>query len=78
MNAQAGSNDSHPMIALKGRVFVKIEGEGDAGDRIVSAGNGAGKVANLDECTTFNVLGRLLKDKYSQQTELTECVIGVK
>jgi len=78
MNAQAGNNDSHPMIALKGRVLVKIEGEGDAGDRVVSAGNGAGKVANLDECTAFNVIGRLVKDKYSQQTELTECVIGVK
>ena len=78
MNAQAGNNDSHPMIALKGRVLVKIEGEGKAGDRVVSAGNGAGKVANLDECTAFNVIGRLVKDKYSQQTELTECVIGVK
>ena len=78
MNAQAGNNDSHPMIALKGRVLVKIEGEGKAGDRVVSAGNGAGKVANLDECTAFNVIGRLVKDKYSQQTILTECVIGVK
>jgi hypothetical protein len=78
MNAQAGSNDSHPMIALKGRVMVKLTGEGKAGDRIVSAGNGDAKVANLDECTAFNVLGRLLKDKYSQQTILTECVIGVK
>jgi hypothetical protein len=24
------------------------------------------------------VLGRLIQDKYSQQTELTECAIGVK
>jgi hypothetical protein len=78
MNAQAGNNDSHPMIALKGRVYVKLNGQGDAGDRIVSAGNGEAKVANLDECTTFNVLGRLLKDKYNEETTLTECVIGVK
>ena len=41
MNAQAGNNESHPMIALKGRVMVKVSGEGDAGDRIVSAGNGS-------------------------------------
>ena len=40
MNAEAGNNDSHPMIALKGRVLVKIKGTGKAGDRIVSAGNG--------------------------------------
>ena len=78
MNAQAGNNDSHPMIALKGRVLVKLQGTGNAGDRIVSAGNGEAKVANLDECTTFNVLGRLLKAKYNEETTLTECVIGVK
>ena len=78
MNANAGNNDSHPMIALKGRVLVKIKGTGKAGDRIVSAGNGSAKVINLDECNAFNVLGRLIKDKYSVDTTLTECVIGVK
>jgi len=78
MNANAGNNDSHPMIALKGRVLVKLKGKGDAGDRIVSAGNGEAKVVNLDECSTFNVLGRLIKDKYNVDTTLTECVIGVK
>ena len=78
MNANAGNNDSHPMIALKGRVFVKIKGTGKAGDRIVSAGNGEAMVANLEDCTAFNTLGRLIKAKYSEDTELTECVIGVK
>ena len=78
MNADAGNNDSHPMIALKGRVRVKVAGTGSAGDRIVSAGNGEARVADLDECTAFNTLGRLLKAKYTQQTELHECVIGVK
>ena len=66
------------MIALKGRVLVKIKGKGKAGDRIVSAGNGEATVALLDDCTAFNVLGRLIKDKYSVDTTLTECVIGVK
>ena len=78
MNAQAGNNDTHPMIALKGRVYVKIKGTGQAGDRIVSAGNGEARVANLDECTAFNTLGRLIKHKYKEDTALTECVIGVK
>ena len=78
MNAQAGNNDSHPMVALKGRVFVKLTGTGKAGDRVVSAGNGEARVANLDECTAFNTLGRLIKDKYNKETALTECVIGVK
>jgi hypothetical protein len=78
MNAQAGNNDSHPMIALKGRVFVKLKGTGQAGDRIVSAGNGEARVAGIDECTAFNTLGRLIKYKYNEETALTECVIGVK
>ena len=78
MNAQAGNNDSHPMIALAGRVFVKVTGTGKAGDRIVSAGNGDARVARMEECTHFNVLGRLINDKYTENTALTECVIGVK
>jgi hypothetical protein len=78
MNAQAGNDDSHPMIALKGRVRVKVKGTGEAGDRIVSAGNGEAMVANLESCTAFNVVGRLVRTKYNEGTELTECVIGVK
>ncbi len=78
MNAQAGNNESHPMIALKGRVLVKIKGKGKAGDRIVSASNGEARVAEKAECNHFNVLGRLIKTKYNEETALTECVIGVK
>ena len=78
MNAQAGNNDSHPMVALKGRVMVKLQGTGKAGDRVVSAGNGEARVATISECTAFNTLGRLIKHKYNKETALTECVIGVK
>jgi len=78
MNANAGNNDSHPMIAMKGRVLVKIKGTGKAGDRVVSAGDGLARVAGMEECTAFNTLGRLIKDKYNKETALTECVIGVK
>jgi len=78
MNAHAGNNDSHPMIALKGRVQVKVSGHGKAGDRLVAAGNGEARTASLDECTAFNVIGRLITNKYNDETALTECVIGVK
>ena len=78
MNAQAGNNHTHPMVALKGRVFVKLKGTGKAGDRLVSAGNAEARVATADECNHFNVIGRLIKDKYNEETALTECVIGVK
>jgi hypothetical protein len=79
MNKDAGNNDSHPMVALQGRVRVKVQGKGKKGDRIVSSSTaGVARVADLDQCTAFNVLGRLLQDKYDIDTELTECVIGVK
>ncbi len=78
MNSQAGNNDTHPMVALKGRVLVKVTGNGSAGDRVVSAGNGAARVAAEGEATAFNTLGRLIKHKYKEETALTECVIGVK
>ena len=79
MNNDAGNNDSHPMIALQGRVRVKVQGAGKKGDRIVSSDTaGVARVAALAECTAFNVLGRIIQDKYNTQTELTECVIGVK
>jgi hypothetical protein len=78
MNKDAGNDDSHPMIALQGRVRVKVTGQGTAGDRIVSAGNGTARVAELNECTLFNVVGRLIQDKYSTTTELTECIVGAK
>jgi hypothetical protein len=35
-------------------------------------------VAELNECTAFNTLGRLIKDKYNEEVALTECVIGIK
>ena len=79
MNKDAGNNDSHPMVALQGRVRVKVQGKGKKGDRIVSSSTaGVARVAELEECTAFNVLGRLIQDKYNTQIELTECVIGVK
>ena len=79
MNKDAGNDDSHPMVALQGRVRVKVQGKGKKGDRIVSSSTaGVARVVGLDQCTAFTVLGRLLQDKYSIDTELTECVIGVK
>ena len=78
MNSEAGNNDTHPAIALKGRVPVRLTGKGSAGDRVISAGYGLARVAGTGEATTFNTMGRLIKDKYTEDTELTECVIGVK
>ena len=64
MNAGAGSDDSHPFIAMTGRVDVKVIGTVNKGDRLVSASvPGYAKAATKAECTAFNVIGRALTGK---------------
>ena len=64
MNAGAGSDDSHPFVAMTGRVDVKVIGTVNKGDRLVSASvPGYAKVAQKSECTAFNVIGRALTSK---------------
>jgi hypothetical protein len=48
------------------------------GTVVTTITDGTARVAGMAECTAFNTLGRLLQAKYAQQTELHECVIGVK
>jgi len=64
MNAGAGSDDSHPFVAMTGRVDVKVIGTVNKGDRLVSASvPGYAKSAQKSECTAFNVIGRALTSK---------------
>jgi hypothetical protein len=64
MNAGAGSDDSHPFVAMTGRVDVKVIGTVNKGDRLVSASvPGYAKSAQKSECTAFNVIGRALNSK---------------
>lgn len=63
LNSAAGTNHTHPPIALSGRVKVKVLGTINKGDRLVSAGNGTARKANENEINSFNVIGRALEDK---------------
>ena len=63
MNSQAGSNETHPPIAVSGRVPVLVTGKIKKGDRLVSAGNGMARAASKTEVTPFNVIGRALENK---------------
>jgi hypothetical protein len=62
MNSDAGTNETHPPIALSGRVPVNVVGAVVKGDRLVSAGNGVARTGNASEITPFNVIGRALED----------------
>jgi hypothetical protein len=63
MNGAAGSDETHPAVAMTGRVKVKVLGPVKKGDRLVSAGRGYARAASDREATSFNVVGRSLEDK---------------
>ena len=68
LNGGAGTNATHPPVAVNGRVPVRVIGAVKKGDRLVSAGNGLARAALRSEMTAFNVIGRALENK----TTLTE------
>lgn len=67
MNGGAGPDETHPYIAMSGRVDVKVTGVVNKGDRLVaSATAGVARAATKAECTAFNVIGRALSSKSSE------------
>ena len=77
MNGGAGSDATHPAIAMTGRVPVMTMGFVTKGDRLVSAGNGTARAANLEEVTAFNVIGRALTDKTSEGIDTVEAIVKI-
>ena len=64
MNGGAGTDETHPYIAMTGRVNVKVIGTVNKGDRLISASvPGYARAATKAECTAFNVIGRALTNK---------------
>jgi hypothetical protein len=78
MNSGAGTNDTHPPVAMTGRVQVKVTGIVKKGDRLVSAGNGIARAAKKGEANAFNTIGRSLANKTDEQlgTVLATVVIA--
>ena len=78
MNGRAGTNATHPPVAMTGRVPVKVVGQVRKGDRLVSAGNGVARAAQAGEATAFNVIGRALKDKLDAVEGTVEAIVTIK
>ena len=78
MNSQAGTDATHPPVAMTGRVPVKTIGTVRKGDRLVSAGNGLARAAQAGEATAFNVIGRALADKLSAEEGTVEAIVTIK
>jgi hypothetical protein len=78
MNSQAGTDATHPPVAMTGRVPVNTVGVVRKGDRLVSAGNGLARAAKSGEATAFNVIGRALKDKLDEAEGTVEAIVTIK
>jgi hypothetical protein len=78
MNSAAGDDSTHPAVAMTGRVPVKVVGIVRKGDRLVSAGDGWARAALPGEATPFNVIGRALEDKLTQQDGMVESIVTIK
>jgi hypothetical protein len=78
MNSLAGTDVTHPPVAMTGRVPVNVVGSVNKGDRLVAAGNGMARAARPGEATAFNVIGRALRDKLDTATGTVEAIVTIK
>jgi hypothetical protein len=78
MNGGAGDNDTHPPVAMTGRVPVKVTGIVNKGDRLISAGDGMARAAQPGEATSFNVIGRALSSKSTAEVGTVEAIVTIK
>jgi hypothetical protein len=78
MNGGAGDNDTHPPVAMTGRVPVKVTGVVNKGDRLISAGDGLARAAQPGEATSFNVIGRALSGKSTVEVGTVEAIVTIK
>ena len=77
MNSGAGSDVTHPPIAMTGRVPVRVIGAIRKGDRLVAAGNGMARAAQVGEATAFNVIGRALASKDDTSEGVIEAIVTI-
>jgi hypothetical protein len=80
MNSTAGDRETHPYVALVGRVPVKVTGTVKKGQRLVTSPI-AGVAMAVDISAlpnSFVVIGRALADKITDDVGLVEITVGAK
>jgi len=75
MNSSAGSDETHPAVAVNGRVPVRVIGPVNKGQRLVAAGNGLARAGSKLELTAFNVIGRALENKVDDGEGVVEAIV---
>ena len=81
MNDAAGNDETHPPVALTGRVPCYVIGPVKKGDRLVSS-NTAGVATVIDPNEVFEnytaIIGRALEDNNDSEIKLVEILVGTK
>jgi hypothetical protein len=77
MNSGAGNDVTHPPVAVGGRVQVKVIGKVRKGQRLVSAGNGIARAAKAGEANAFNIIGRALEHKTTDDIGAVEAFVKI-
>jgi hypothetical protein len=72
MNAEAGNDETHPPVAIGGRVPVKVTGPIIKGQRLVAGPNGTAQSATGNTSDVFAVA---LESNADVNVKLVECVI---
>ena len=80
MNSGAGTDATHPYVALSGRIPIRVIGKVSKGERLVTSAvpghaMSAGELAGID---WQYVIGRALEDKINDEAGVIEAVVGTK
>jgi hypothetical protein len=80
MNSSAGTDATHPFVALAGRVPCKVVGKVSKGQRLVTSEvAGHARAAHASELGDYRrIIGRALTSKETEEAGLLEVVVGAK
>ena len=75
MNADSGSDETHPYVALVGKVPVKVIGKVLKGQRLVASSQ-TGIAIAAETKNIFAVVGRALESSDELEIKLIHAVVG--
>ena len=75
MNSDGGTNDTHPYVALAGRIPVKVVGKVLKGQRLVASSQ-TGIAIAAETKNIFAVVGRALESSDELGVKLIQAVVG--
>jgi hypothetical protein len=80
LNAAAGDSDSHPYVAIAGRVPVRVIGSVRKGQRLVTSdvAGFAIAVSNVTSVSPYAVVGRALENKTTETEGTVLAVVGAR